>query len=345
MESDRKAVRTPLAVVAVVAAGAALYWAREVFVPIALALLLYALLQPVAALLHRRVRLPTTAAAIVTVLAAVAVFCGTAAVAAAPAAQWAREAPRMLAQARGEVQKILRTVQPSGQSQGPSGQGGEGGSGGLPLPSTQVVTRAFGATFGLVGTLVEVMLLTLFLLASGNGFRERMAATFLREGDAPEGVEVIRRMEGVVSRYVFVTALINLGEAILVGLALWLIGFPNPLVWAALTFVLEFIPFLGGIALVVLMLAAGLASGGGLGRALLAPGVYLAISTLQNNLASPVVYSRGLKLNPAAVLVAVMVFWFLWGTAGAFLAVPIASAVKVLADRTGHMAPLARLLG
>jgi predicted PurR-regulated permease PerM len=60
---------------------------------------------------------------------------------------------------------------------------------------------------------------------------------------------------------------------------------------------------------------------------------------------SPIAYAWGLRLNPAAILLAVMVFWFLWDAAGAFLAIPIASALKVLTDRTVRIAPLGRLLG
>jgi predicted PurR-regulated permease PerM len=152
-------------------------------------------------------------------------------------------------------------------------------------------------------------------------------------------------MERVVARYVGVTALINLGQGILVGLAVWALGIPSPLIWVVLTFVLEWIPYLGGTAMVVLLFATGLASQQEIGRALLAPGAYLVITTLQNNLVSPMAYSHGLELNPAAILVAVMVGFFLWGAAGAFLAVPALSALKVLSDRTGRLGPLGRLAG
>lgn len=60
---------------------------------------------------------------------------------------------------------------------------------------------------------------------------------------------------------------------------------------------------------------------------------------------SLIAYARGLRLNPVAILLAVMVFWFLWDAAGAFLAVPIARALKVPTDRTVRIAPLGRLLG
>jgi predicted PurR-regulated permease PerM len=58
------------------------------------------------------------------------------------------------------------------------------------------------------------------------------------------------------------------------------------------------------------------------------------ITTLQNNVVSPIAYGKGLKLNPVAVLVGVIFWWVVWGTPGAFVAVPILATIKILADRS-----------
>jgi len=77
----------------------------------------------------------------------------------------------------------------------------------------------------------------------------------------------------------------------------------------------------------------------------LAPGIYLAITTLQNNLVSPLAYGRRLRLNPVAVLVGVLFWWYLWGVPGAFLAVPIIATLKILGDHVPRLAPLGEFLG
>ena len=69
----------------------------------------------------------------------------------------------------------------------------------------------------------------------------------------------------------------------------------------------------------ILLTLAGLATFDGIGQALLPPAVYLTISTLQNNLVSPVAYGRRLRLNPVAILIGVLFWYYLWGVAGAFL--------------------------
>jgi predicted PurR-regulated permease PerM len=83
----------------------------------------------------------------------------------------------------------------------------------------------------------------------------------------------------------------------------------------------------------------------GIGQILAPPGAYLLITTIQNNLVSPVAYGNKLKLNPVAVLVGVMIWWFLWGIPGAFLAVPIIATIKIIADRTQGLNALGEFLG
>ena len=204
--------------------------------------------------------------------------------------------------------------------------------------------RAFSITLGLLGEIVEVLLLALLLLAAGDAWREKLGEAVRSSERRQATLEVAAEMHAVVNRYLVVTAVINLGQGVVVAIVVWLLGLPSPIVWGALTFLAEFVPYLGGVVMIGLLLVAGLASGVGIGRALAAPGVYLVITSLQNNLVSPVAYGRGLRLNPAAVLVAVVFWWLLWGVAGAFLAVPILASIRVIAARVQVLKPVAVFL-
>src|SRR5204863_9256788 len=113
-----------------------------------------------------------------------------------------------------------------------------------------------------------------------------------------EAVEIAGETERVVAHYMLVAALINLGQGALVGLGMVLLGVPNPGLWGLLTFCLEFIPYLGGAAMIILLSLVGLATFDSIGRAFLPPLVYLTITTLQNNLVSPIAYGRPPPLNP-----------------------------------------------
>ena len=86
------------------------------------------------------------------------------------------------------------------------------------------------------------------------------------------------------------------------------------------TFVLEFIPYLGAAVMIALLAITAFATFESLGHILMIPGAYLLVTTLQNNVVSPIAYGNGMKLNPVAVFIGVILWWFLWGIPGAFLA-------------------------
>jgi predicted PurR-regulated permease PerM len=161
-----------------------------------------------------------------------------------------------------------------------------------------------------------VVLLLWLLLASGDLFYEKTMRVLPVAADRRAAAKVANDTEEAVAGYLVATALINLGQAAAVGLAMWLIGMPDPMLWAVLTFALEFIPYLGGAVNVGLLAIAAFSTFSGIWQILAAPGSYLVITTLQNNLVSPLVYGKHLRLNPVAVFVGVLFWWTLWGRPG-----------------------------
>jgi predicted PurR-regulated permease PerM len=342
-------------VLATLAVIAALYVGREFLAPIALAILFTALLRPVVRWLER-LRIPAPGGALLVLVALTGLLVGAGLALAGPVRTWVAEAPQTLSAARQRIQELRRPFDRlsavAQKVQGPdSSSRGAGESKPPPSPSagpsslSSLATRVFGTTTSLVGAAVEVVLLTFLLLASGDAFLTKLVKVLRLRRDKIEAVRMVHEAEGVISHYMLATVLINAGQGAVVGLAMWLLHLPNPALWGGLTFVLEFIPYLGGALMLVLLTLAGLAGGNGVGQVLLPPAVYLAISTLQNNLVSPIAYGRRLRLNPVAVLVGVLFWWFLWGVAGAFLAVPIIATLKIVGDHVPGLAAVGELLG
>jgi predicted PurR-regulated permease PerM len=275
-----------------------------------------------------------------------------------PVREWMSQAPKTLAAAQQHVRGLRRSLQSltaaaqklqhAAEAEAPAERAGPV----APAPSPpaapnipSLAARVFGTTTSLIGGLVEVVLMTFLLLASGDVFLNKLVKVLPMRQDKREAVRIARETEGVVSHYMVATALINVGQGAVVGIAMWLLHVPNPVLWGILTFVLEFIPFLGGACMIILLTLVGLATADGVGRALLPPAVYLTITTLQNNLVSPVAYGRSLRLNPVAVLVGVLFWYYLWGVPGAFLAVPILATIKILGDHLEPLAPVSEFLG
>lgn len=219
-------------------------------------------------------------------------------------------------------------------SPGPDGGGG---------PLT-MIARALGVTTALLLELVEEILLLYFLLAAGDGWLNKLKQIARSPERQQRWMAIAGEMHDVVARYLLVNVLINAGQGILIGLAAWWLGLPSPPLWAALTFVAEFFPYLGGLTMLGLLFVAGVSRDQGFAHAVLGPAIYLVVTTLQNNLVSPMAYGKGLRLNPTVILVGVMFWWLLWGIAGAFLAVPLLAAMRVLGKHVKAMEPVAVLL-
>ena len=334
----------------------ALALGRAFFIPLALALCFQALLTPLVRGLAR-LRIPPPAGAAIVVLGALAVLVVGAWALSGPASEWVDKAPSNIATARRKLREIGRPldrltaaaegtpvpVAPNAPPPAPA-----------PLPPAQAapgpaVPSLFAQLLGRATTVVagglEVIVLVYLMLAAGNMLFRKLVKLLPAPDDLRTATDILNKTERIVANYLTITALINVGQGIAVGLAMWAIGMPDPFIWGVVTFVLEFIPYLGGVIIVGLLLIDGFSVFPGLGQVLVAPAIYLVISTLQNNVVSPYAYGNRLKLNPLAVMIFVLFWWFIWGIPGVFLAIPIAATLKVLGDQVPRMGTLAELLG
>ncbi|HEY7029121.1 MAG TPA: AI-2E family transporter [Gemmatimonadales bacterium] len=356
------------AIVATVAVGFVLHLGRVVFIPVALALALAAVLGPVVGRLERA-RIPAPVGATLLLLGTVALVVGAGFALSGPVQDWARKAPETIAVAGKKVQAFRHRFDRIGAIVSASQAAAHGAdSGGVtvrpdsthpvagsaqaaPPPAqsassglTPIIGRAFGTTTEIISQLTETVLLLFFLLAGGRVWRERLNKAAGSPAGGKRAIRILGDIQHSVSRYLLVTLLINLGQGILVGIAMAIIGMPAPVVWGLMTVIAEFIPYAGGLSMVVLLSLVGLAGSQSVGHALLAPGLYLLITTMQNNLVSPVAYGEGLRLNPLAILLGVIVWYFLWGVPGAFLAVPILAAFRTLCREVDSLKPVAVFL-
>jgi predicted PurR-regulated permease PerM len=341
-----------LLIVATVAAGVALYFAQEIFIPIALGLLFTALFRPVVRVLLR-FRIPAPATATLVVLGCLALFGTAVFLLSKPVKTWVSEAPKTLAAARGKLEKVRRPIKQVSQAVEKvqkevtgAGEKSQQAQAAAPTSSPGIpafVGRVFATTTGILGTLLQTIVIVFLLLATGDLFTRKLAAVMPKPvtGTADD---VVDDAEAVMRRYLVVTVLLSAGQGVVVALTFMLIGMPSPILWGVLTFVFECLPYIGALFMVAAVTITAFATFEGISQILLAPLAYTTISTIQNNLVSPFAYGGGLRVNPLAILLGVLVGWFLWGVAGAFVAVPLLAAVKVFADHSGRDSRLATIL-
>nr|MBA3496064.1 AI-2E family transporter [Gemmatimonadales bacterium] len=117
------------------------------------------------------------------------------------------------------------------------------------------------------------------------------------------------------------------------------------LLWGALAALAEFIPYVGATVMLGLLAMAGLVTFPSIGQALLVPGAYLTVNLIQANFVTPAVLGRRLTLNPVAILIGIVFWWWIWGVGGAFIAVPLLATLKIFCDHIESLAPIGEFLG
>lgn len=325
-----------------------LYFARPFLLPIVVALLLSFLFSPVVRTLARlKIRPPVGAGLVILGLLGTLGFVGYEL--SGPVETWAASAPQTLATAQGKLRELLRPLERASrtaeQVQSATGPAGAEKPPEVIVRGESVISRVFGTTQRFVAAAMEVLILLYFLLASGDLFLQKLIKVLPTLRDKRKAVEIARRTEASISTYLLTTAAITVAEGLLVAAVLWMLGMPSPLLWGAMVMVLEFIPYLGALVMTVVLTIAALTVYPSVGQALLVPGAFLAINVVQGNFISPMLMGHRLALNPVALLVG-LAFWFwMWGVAGAFIAVPLLATFKIFCDHIESLAAVGEFLG
>ena len=114
--------------------------------------------------------------------------------------------------------------------------------------------------------------------------------------------------------------------------------------WGMLVAMLNFVPYFGPVAGVVLLSAVGLLSFDSPWKGLLPPAWYFLLHLLESNLITPMILGRRFTLNAVVIFVSLIFWTMLWGVPGALLSVPILVTIKVVCDRIPAMSPVSELL-
>ena len=324
-----------------------LYFAREILVPITFAFVLNLLLQPVTRTIDR-LGIPKPLSALLTLLAFLALLLLVCASLAGPLSAWIARAPESLPRleshlwaiqpalerlqnANRELEQLARSVTGSASSISLAGPG----IGGFLFSSTRAVATG-------LGTMVIVLY---FLLVSGDLFLRRLVEILPTLSDKKQLVEMSHEIERNVSSYLSTVTLINAGVGLATGAAAYLAGLPDPLLWSVIAFLLNYVLILGPLTNIAILLVAGLMSFDSLWRAVIPALAYLAIHIVEGEGFTPMIVARRFTLNPVLIVLS-LIFWFwMWGIAGALLAVPLLAIFKMVCDRVAPLAGLGHFLG
>ena len=344
--------------IAFVLAMAALYFGRQIFIPLALAVVFSFLLTPFVGLLEkcRFGRVP----AVVTVLVLSFALAGV--VGWGVAGQLVdimvhvpdykdnldTKIQSLHAAKDGNLGKATATVQelnrelagvPAGIS---SGQSADKGSGAarpvrpIPVqvaaPSSNIVQDfrvLLGPLAGPIETTAIVLIFTVFMLVKREDLRNR-AIRLAGRGQLNLMTQALDDAGRRLSRYLLLQFLVNAGYGLSFGAALYFIGVPHALLWGVFAALLRFIPYIGTLIAAALPVALALAVFPGWRQAGITFAAFLFIELTVSNVIEPLLYGAHTGISSLAILVAAVFWATLWGPVGLILSTPLTVCLMVL---------------
>jgi predicted PurR-regulated permease PerM len=266
-----------------------------------------------------------------------------------PAKEWVAKLPSSMREAESRLSQLRKPVEQVSKTAEQVEQATKVDNGSktpeVVVKGPTLTERLFGTTQTLIASLVEVVILLYFLLAAGDLFLQKLIKVLPQFRDKKKAVAIARETEASISTYLVTVTLVNLGLGVAVAAVMFLLKMPNPVLWGALAALAEFVPSLGATALITLLALAGLVTFEQVGHALLVPAAYLAVNVLQSQFISPLILGRRLTLNPVAIFVGLVFWWWIWGVPGAFIAVPLIATFKIFCDHIEALAPIGEFLG
>ncbi|MGH6611494.1 MAG: AI-2E family transporter [Burkholderiaceae bacterium] len=346
--------RAPLAVklIAFVALLFLLRSASPVVLPVAIAIILTFLLAPLVRMLRNRGINDALGAALV-VFGLLFVFGLLASRLVAPASEWIARAPTTMQQLIDSYERLRDSIpfmgppkvdlRPTVTVKGRAAA--EVVAAPAPPTSDPVKDKIAVEGIALTGTLIKqtawvsisaiaTIILLFFLLASERWLMARTVEAIPKRRVRVAVLGGFRAAQRDIARYLGTQAMINAGVGIATALAMTVVGLPSPVLWGVLIAVLGFIPYLGPLLFVLLLLLAGTITFTTFGE-IIAPAVaYAMINIIESNFIAPWIVGRRLEMSPLFVFLAVMVCAWMWGVAGAFLAVPLLVIIRSAARRS-----------
>lgn len=206
------------------------------------------------------------------------------------------------------------------------------------------VQSIIGIILAPLATTGIVILFVLFLLLQRVDVRDR-AIRLLGSQDLEKSTAAMDDAGHRLSSYFLAQTAVNAAYGIFIGVVLWLIGVPTPILWGVLAMLMRFVPFIGSFvaAAFPLLLAAAVDDGWTMFAATLA--LYVIGELVMGNVIEPIVQGNRTGMSPLAIVLSAAFWTLLWGPIGLLLAIPLTVVLVVLGRHVERLEFLHVLLG
>jgi len=350
-EVPRPRASVALMVLATLAVGFTLWAMQEVALPILLALFFALVGNPIIRLFGK-LRVPRSLAAVLVVAGGLLLAFALGRQLVAPATEWVSELPQQMARLQPKLRSLAKPVQDANRvaENIARAAGGDAAPKSVPVVRTADSTSAFKpltATPKILAQVLAVILLTLFFMIFGQDLQRHAIDLLPSWRKKRLTVDILQSIEREMSRYVLTISVINVVLGLVIAASLHVgagIDWQDALLWGTMATILNYAPYAGPLIGVIVMLVMGFVTRPPVWPALVPAAIYLGLHTLEGQIITPIVLGRRMALSPLLLMLALMVFGWMWGIIGLLLAVPLLVCAKIVLSKVEGMDGWARLL-
>ncbi|MDP8997075.1 MAG: AI-2E family transporter [Pseudomonadota bacterium] len=343
-------IRNTLRGLLFIATIAAMYFARDFLLPVVLAIFLALTLRPAIRYLDRH-GVPAALTAVVFVIVILLSCFAAVYFLSGPIMSWfdqASQLSRTFSEKFNGLRAPIDTISDISQKLATATDS----SNGNPTQEVVIHTATLPALFALITgypmqiliTLAATLVIAVFMMASGNLFYEKLVRILPHLTARKRALRIVYDIENAVSTYVLTISALNAGFGILICVDYYFLGMPVPYLWGFLAFAFNFFPYVGAVSAVVLSSFMAIVTFDQLGYALLVPLSYIVLSLSDSEIIRPQILGRSLQMNAVAILLSLAFFTWLWGIAGAAIAIPLLISLKVFCDHFEELSGLGEFI-
>ena len=320
----------------VISLMSALYFAKSIFIPIFMATLIAFLLSPIVKLMSRYF-IPRALGSALLIIVATTVISFLINYLSEPMGTWVERLPQAIGQIeeklspfRESIETVQKTTETVEKIASVSGSGQE---------EKAVVTQGPNIFYTLLDGTQELLISSLsfivllyFMLGFGHSLTDKIGSFFGDQSIKSKVLRVSEKVQGKVSRYLLLITTINVVLGAAAAMAMWLTGMPNPLLWGVSTALFNFIPYLGPAMNLFIVAMVSLLTFDSLTQSLIPPALILMLNLLEGQFVQPLFVGKLFTINPVVIFLFVLVWGWMWGIAGMFMAVPLLVIAKIILD-------------
>jgi hypothetical protein len=187
-------------------------------------------------------------------------------------------------------------------------------------------------------------MVAIFILLQQEDVRDRLIRLF-GATDLHKTTTALDEAGRKLSKYFLTQLAINASFGVIIGVGLFFVGVPNPILWAILSALLRFVPYFGSFISAMLPIALAAAVDPGWSMAIWTAALYVVVELLVSQAVEPSLYGHSAGLSPLAVVVSAIFWSWLWGPIGLIISMPLTLCLVVLGRYVDRLEFLDVLLG